>query len=163
MGISLCRCIVEKMMLWQALSSDALAVASVLYFLFELNAKFAVYSWRSISFVLVHSCVHTPTCCTHVVLLHNLSAHIRTSSCVCAYTYGSVSERVRIHAWLSVWKNLLHGVCRESHLCFMCHPFLLSFSRRLSLSIFTSTRCWPNFLVLKSAGNVYISQECFGV
>ena len=35
------------------------------------------------------SCVHTLTCCTHIFLLHSLSAHIRTSSCVCTCTHGS--------------------------------------------------------------------------
>ena len=35
--------------------------------------------------------VHTLTCCPHISLLHSLSAHIRTSSCVCTYTHGSSS------------------------------------------------------------------------
>ena len=39
--------------------------------------------------------VHTLTCCTHICLLHSLSAHIRTSACVCTYTHGSsVCEKV---------------------------------------------------------------------
>ena len=37
--------------------------------------------------------VHTLTCCTHIFLLHSLSAHIRTFSCACTYTHGSCSRK----------------------------------------------------------------------
>ena len=61
--------------------------------------------------------VRTLTSCTHIFLLHSLSAHIRTSSCVCTYTHGS-----------SVCKK---GVCIcvvSPYLaisCLMSHPSLL--------------------------------------
>ena len=45
------------------------------------------------SLSLLSACVHTLTCRTHIFLLHSLSAHIRTSSCVCTYTHGSRSPK----------------------------------------------------------------------
>ena len=60
---------------------------------------------------------HTLTCCTHIFLLHSLSAHIRTSSYVCTQAHGS-----------SVCKKVFAHV---SFLCFslfsllMSHPSLL--------------------------------------
>ena len=60
--------------------------------------------------------VHTLTCCTHMFLLHSLSAHIRTSSCASHTRMAQVSV-----------KRCLH-MCRFSPsrlLLLMSHPSLL--------------------------------------
>ena len=47
-------------------------------------------------------CGHTLTCRTHKFLLHSLSAHIRTSSCVCTHTHGSSAWKGSIaHVWFT--------------------------------------------------------------
>ena len=59
--------------------------------------------------------VHTLTCCTHIFLLHSLSAHIRTLSCVCTYTHGSRMAHVL---------EKVHCTCVAISLL-MFHPSLL--------------------------------------
>ena len=62
--------------------------------------------------------VHTLTCCTHIFLLHSLSAHIRTSSCVSHTRMAQVPEKVRCACVIS-----LHLAIS----CLMIHPSSLLF------------------------------------
>ena len=63
--------------------------------------------------------VHTLTCCTHIFLLHSLSAHSRTSSCVCTYTHGS-SVCKKVFAYASYFSISPSPLSCFTSLCCSC-------------------------------------------
>ena len=121
---------------------DGHGVMNVVFFSTE-------FSWQSFWWFRTHVVATTVCTYTHLVhalfLLHSLSAHIRTSSCVCTYTHGS-----------SVWKGLLHAHVVDLHLAFsllMFHPSLLfldgHFETIPDLNVYTFLPFLP---VLKAQG-----------
>ena len=74
---------------------DGHGVMNVLFFSTEFfSDRFFRFSCTcSSNYSVYDGSVHTLTCCTHVFLLHSLSAHLRTSSCVSHTRMAQVSVK----------------------------------------------------------------------